>query len=74
MSDRPAIMGERPASECRTPGCCSCPGMQHCPSCGYTEHDKAILMDHRYCPEDRAGAPDRERATQVATHREKGTK
>ena len=38
------------ASECRTPGCCSCPGMKRCPSCGYTEHDKARLMEHRFCP------------------------
>lgn len=36
-------------TECVTPGCCTCPGMSRCPGCGYTAHDKAHLMDHRFC-------------------------
>jgi hypothetical protein len=37
------------AAECRSPGFCTCPGMRRCSWCGYTEHDKAHLMDHRFC-------------------------
>lgn len=36
---------------CPQPGCCECPGMVRCPSCGYTEHDKGNLMDHYICEE-----------------------
>lgn len=47
------MAAKTPASECRTPGCCTCPGMSHCLGCGYTAHDKALLMDHRFCREHR---------------------
>lgn len=54
----------KPASECQQPGCCTCPGMKKCPGCGYTAHDKAILMDHRFCRNaKRAMAPSSEEKT-----------
>lgn len=39
--------------DCKQPGCCNCPGMERCNSCGYTEHDKRHLMDHHLCDERR---------------------
>jgi hypothetical protein len=36
-------------NDCLTLGCCTCPNMQHCPSCGYTEHDKQYWLDHHLC-------------------------
>jgi len=42
-------MGSRSADKCTSPGCCDCPRMARCPSCGYTRHDAVHLMDHRFC-------------------------
>lgn len=39
--------------DCKQPGCCNCPGMERCDSCGYTEHDKRYLMDHSICDQRR---------------------
>ena len=46
---RMTALESRPASECKHPGCCTCPDMPRCSVCNYTAHDAAHLMDHDRC-------------------------
>lgn len=40
--------------DCITPGCCTCPNMKRCPSCGYTKHDEMFHLDHYICDQSEA--------------------
>jgi hypothetical protein len=44
-SEKPMLV----PAECSRPGLCDCPNMPRSTRCGYTDHDKAHLMDRRFC-------------------------
>lgn len=41
-------------TSCITPGCCTCPNMKRCSSCGYTKHDEMFHLDHYICDQSQS--------------------